>query len=67
VFTNYIDEGIECVLSKFADDKGTVHLLERRKALQRDLGRLDQRDLPNHMTFNLPDAALQSHQLPVVV
>ncbi|GAB0186467.1 mitochondrial enolase superfamily member 1 [Grus japonensis] len=55
IFVSDTDSGIECTLSKFADNTklcAVVNMLKRRDAIQRDLDRLERWACANCMKFN---------------
>lgn len=55
IFNNYLDKETGCNHSKFTRDimlSGSVDLLEGRKAVQKDLGRLDQWATASYTAFS---------------
>ena len=55
IFLNYLEDGVEITLTKFADNTtmcGEVDRSEGRAASQRDLDRLEEWTSKNRMNFN---------------
>ena len=55
IFVSNMDKGMECILSKFADNielSGATDMLEGRDAIQRDLDRLERWAHANLIKFN---------------
>jgi len=55
IFVSGMDSGIQCTLSKFADDtklNGAVNMLQGRDTIQRDFDRLEMWACANLMKFN---------------